>query len=36
MLQWIIIVVSFVLWVAIWVIPFRRNIYEWYDRRWGR
>ncbi len=36
MLTWIIIVVSLVLWVAIWVIPFRHNIHRWYAQRWGR
>ena len=36
MLTWGLIIASVILWILIWVIPFRRQIYEWYDRRWGR
>ena len=25
-----------VMWALVWIIPFRKNIYEWYDQRWGR
>ncbi len=36
MLTWGLIICSVILWVLIWVIPFRHQIYDWYDRRWGR
>lgn len=27
---------ALVFWVAIWVIPFRHRIYNWWDQRFGR
>ena len=36
MLVAVLIVASAIIWVAIWVIPFRHSIYQWYDQRFGR
>ena len=36
MLTWIIIGVTLVVWILVYVIPFRHQIYNWYDQRWGR